>query len=107
MDVLREEPSFKHGSHFDAAKAALADTVEGNKSATKSGELCTTVALHPALFRYKAVLKLHTLSLNNTTLHDTTLNFYLTVNITLLHFQKEGHDCYDSDLTRCCSPCPA
>ena len=73
MDVLREEPTFKHGSHFDAAKAALANTAEGaNKSATKSGKLCMTVALHPALFRYKAVLKLHTLSLDDTTLQDTT-----------------------------------
>lgn len=29
MDVLKEEPSFKHGSHFEAAKAALTDKLAG------------------------------------------------------------------------------
>ena len=41
MDVLKEEPSFKHGSHFDAAKAALTAGAAGDtasKAATQPGE---------------------------------------------------------------------
>ena len=41
MDVLKEEPSFKHGSHFDAAKAALTASAAGetaSKAATQPGE---------------------------------------------------------------------